>query len=262
MHRIALINMKGGCGKTTIATSLAAYYASIGLKSSLTDYDSQGSSLDWLKHRDIDKPTIYGIDAYNRNKATTLSWQLRPPADTQVSIIDTPAGLNLEVLRKIIEQSDTLLIPVMPSAIDIQAAVRFIEILLIQGKARAKGKNIGIIANRIHSRTLAYQTLKKFIARLDIPLIARFRGVQCYIHAIDKGIGIHESTEKQAFRELYQWDKLIRWLDQCNPHKAHPHPSPSVANKLQGDLERRNDKPLAAHKLTHGQPADKSQAGK
>jgi len=105
----------------------------------------------------------------------------------------------------------------MPSQIDIQAAARFIEILLIQGKVRVKGKNIGIIANCIHPDTLAFQTFEKFLVRLDIPLVARLRGVQCYVDAIDKGIGIHEFYEEQGFAELYQWDKLAKWLEESKP---------------------------------------------
>ncbi len=217
MNRIALINMKGGCGKTTIATCLAAYYANKGIKTSLTDYDPQGSSINWLKHRGINRPTIHGIDVASKKRVTSLAWQLRPPVDTKISIIDTPAGIELEQLRKIIAQSDTILIPVMQSQIDIQAATRFIEILLIQGRVRVTGKNIGIIANRVYSHTSSYQSLKKFLIQLDIPLVASLRSAQCYVNAIDNGIGIHELDERQAFKEQYQWDKLTAWLEENRP---------------------------------------------
>ncbi len=219
MHRIALINIKGGSGKTTIATCLAAYYADKGIKTSLTDYDLQSSSIGWLKRRDINKPTIYGIDATNRNKAMTLSWQLQPPADTEISILDTPAGITISELVRVIDRSDSLLIPVLPSQIDIQAAARFIEVLLLQGKIRGKNKNIGIIANRIHTNTLSYQALEKFLARLDIPLIAKFRSIQSYIHASDRGLGLHELATHQASKELKQWDNLIHWLDEHHSEK-------------------------------------------
>lgn len=213
MHRISLINMKGGCGKTTVATSLAAYYAGKGIKTCLTDYDPQGSSINWLKRRSINKPVIYGIDAHNRNKSTTLSWQLQPPINTKVSINDTPAGIDINSLRRIIERSDTLLIPVMPSQIDIQAAAKFIEILLVRGRVREKGKNLGIIANRIHAKTISYKSLEKFLSRLDIPLVAEFRSIQGYVHANDRGLGILESQSKQALKEQEQWNNLTQWLD-------------------------------------------------
>ncbi len=217
MNRIALVNMKGGCGKTTIATCLAAYYANKGIKTSLTDYDPQGSSINWLKHRGINRPAIHGIDIASQKRLANLAWQLRPPLDTKISIIDTPAGIESEQLRKIIAPSDTILIPVMQSQIDIRTATRFIEILLVQGRVRVTGKNIGIIANRVYSHTSAYKSLKKFLMRLDIPLVARLRSAQCYINAIDNGIGIHELNEEQAFKEQYQWDKLTTWLEEKKP---------------------------------------------
>ena len=214
MHRISFINMKGGSGKTTIATCLAAYYANKGIKTCLTDYDPQGSSINWLKRRSVYKPTIHGIEAYSRNKNTTLSWRLQAPTNTEISIVDTPAAIEITNLQRIIDRSDTLLIPVMPSQIDIQAAAHFIEVLLIQGKAREKKKNIGIIANRIHIRTHSYHSLEKFLSRLDIPLISRFRGIQSYIHANDKGLGIHDLRDKQSIKELKEWKKLIKWLEE------------------------------------------------
>jgi len=224
MHRISLINMKGGCGKTTVATSLAAYYASSGIKTCLTDYDPQGSSIGWLKRRSIDRPIIYGIDTHNRNKSTTLSWQLQPPADTEISIIDTPAGIDINSLRRIIERSDTLLIPVMPSQIDIQAAAHFIETLLIRGKVREKGINLGIIANRIHAKTISYKSLERFLSRLDIPLVAKFRSIQAYVQTNDKGLGILESLNKQTLKEQEQWNNLAQWLDNVSDESLNKVP--------------------------------------
>ena len=49
MHHIMVMNSKGGCGKSTIATNLASYYASEGNKVALVDYDPQASALDWLE---------------------------------------------------------------------------------------------------------------------------------------------------------------------------------------------------------------------
>lgn len=216
MHRIAFINTKGGSGKTTIATCLAAYYADKGIKTCLIDYDPQSSSINWLKRRSIDRPTIYGIDASSNNKKATFSWRLQAPSDSLISIIDTPAAIDIMELRRVIDRTDTIIIPVMPSQIDIHASARFIETLLIQGRVREKNKNIGIIANRIHSDTRSYKALEKFLLRLDIPLIAKFCSVQSYVYANDKGVGIHELLDKQSLQELEQWDKLAHWLEDKN----------------------------------------------
>lgn len=216
MYRIAVINTKGGCGKTTIATSLAAYYANKGKVTCLTDYDPQGSSMRWLKQRSSDKPLITGVNAASLNKTTTATWKLQPSRETEISVIDSPAAVDLPQLSKIIAQCDTILIPVMPSQLDIHAATRFIEMLLIQGRVRAKGLNVGIVANRVHPQALEYQAFQKFLVHLGIPIVARLRNAQSYVQAIDNGIGIHDIYEKKALHERYQWLKLIRWLHEKN----------------------------------------------
>ncbi|MEW8428112.1 MAG: ParA family protein, partial [gamma proteobacterium symbiont of Ctena orbiculata] len=51
MRTIMLMNAKGGCGKTTIATNLATWYADEGKKVALADFDTQQSTMDWLEAR-------------------------------------------------------------------------------------------------------------------------------------------------------------------------------------------------------------------
>jgi len=216
------MNMKGGCGKTTIATGLAAYYANQGIKTCLTDYDPQSSSINWLNRRDIDGASIHGIDASSNNKGRTMAWQRQPPLGTEISIIDTPAGIGLEQLRKVLSHCDTILIPLMPSKIDMRATARFIEILLIQGKVKEKGINIGIIANRTHPETSEYYPIKKFLSRLDIPLIATLHDMQSYIDASDNGMGIHEIYNEQAISEHSQWNELVEWLEQKKGKSKKP----------------------------------------
>ena len=213
------MNMKGGCGKSTIAINLSAYYASHGYVTTLTDHDPQASSMNWLKRRDENRPVIHGIDASNREILTIRSNQLMPPAGTQISIIDTPAGIGLDdiSLRKLLAKTDTLLIPVLPSPIDIHAAAHFIETLLIHGQVKVKGINIGIVANRVKPNTVSYRLLQKFLARLNIPFVASFKEAQNYVFANEKGLGIHELTKSRNVKDLEQWEFLINWLDSKAP---------------------------------------------
>ena len=213
MKRITLLNVKGGCGKTTIATNLAAYYANQNIKTSLTDYDPQGSSAAWLKRRSESKPLIHCLQVGRESGRMTRSWQLNPPHDTEISIIDTPAGVDKLQLNMMVDKSDTILIPVMPSPVDMHAAAHFIEALLIQARARVKGKKIGIIANRIQTNTLSYRSLEKFLSRMDIPLVASFRGAQSYLYASAEGLGIHELQKNKVIKDLEQWDSLVDWLE-------------------------------------------------
>ena len=64
MRHIMVMNAKGGCGKSTLATTIAAYFVGEGASVALADYDPQRSSLDWLDRRPGDRPSIAGVAAY------------------------------------------------------------------------------------------------------------------------------------------------------------------------------------------------------
>ena len=61
MRKILITNNKGGCGKSTLATNLAAYFANEGVTTSLADYDEQGSSVEWLDRRSDKVPKISAL---------------------------------------------------------------------------------------------------------------------------------------------------------------------------------------------------------
>lgn len=214
MRRICVLNTKGGCGKTTIATNLASCYASAGIKTALFDYDPQGSSTRWLKLRPEEKSTIHGVAAFESTSAkVTRSWQLRIPSDTDRVIIDTPAGINGGKLADILRDSDTILIPVLPSSIDIHATADFLRDLLLVEKIRRNMTSIGIIANRVKPNTKAYQALERFLDSLDIPLITQIRETQHYIHAAEQGLGIHEIKSTQTQQDKDTWSGMLNWLE-------------------------------------------------
>ena len=212
------MNSKGGCGKTTIATNLAACYAKQGYSTCLIDHDPQGSSMNWLSRRSVNSPYIYGIKASYEENSPLNYEHLELPSDTQVAIIDTPAGVGLDTttLRSLLRNTDTLLLPVLPSPIDIHACAHFIETLLIQGGAKEKGlklSDIGIVANRVKSKTLAYRSLHKFLDRLGIPFVASLNDAQNYLFANQMGLGIHELSKSRNVKDNEQWGDLLSWLD-------------------------------------------------
>jgi len=226
MHRITVMNSKGGCGKTTIATNLAAYYAKQGNVTCLIDHDPQGSSLNWLNRRNEDSPTIHGINASNQDISSLDSEFLQPPVGTQVVITDSPAGVGLDTprLRKLLENTDTLLLPVLPSPIDIHACAHFIETLLIQGGAKEIGlkfSDIGIVANRVKSNTLSYRSLRKFLDRLGIPFVASLDDAQNYLFANENGLGIHELYKSRNVKDYEQWSDLLNWIDHRTKEKLN-----------------------------------------
>ena len=221
MQRIIVVNTKGGCGKTTIATNLASYYASNGFVTALMDYDPQGSSTRWLKLRPQDKQAIHGINAHKRQSLqATRAWQMRVPAETERLIIDAPAGVIGEALHSFVQQVDTIIIPVLPSPIDIHSATAFIKDLLLIGKVRNLGVRVGVIANRTRKNTLVYQSLERFLVSLNLPFITTLRDTQHYVHAFERGIGIQEMWDSRVEQDKLTWNPVINWLEDIQPGHA------------------------------------------
>ena len=216
MQKILVINSKGGCGKTTIATNLASYFATQSLETALLDFDPQGSSIRWLNQRPKSGPDIYGVHVASRknNTGVTRSFQMRVPPQTDRMIIDAPAGITGHELIDLIRLVDTIIIPVLPSSIDIHAVTRFIEEVLVVGKVRQRGLNVAVVANRVKKNTLTYRALERFLKTLKLPFITTFRDTQNYVHAIERGLGIHEMWDKRTDNDKAQWRPLTRWLEE------------------------------------------------
>jgi chromosome partitioning protein len=209
------MNAKGGSGKTTVATNLAGYCAAQGYATELFDYDAQGSSSNWLKVRPVDAPAIRGVAAFRPPEAgMTRAWQLRVSAQTRYVITDTPAGHTGTEMIDRVGESDVILIPVLPSAIDIHSTANFIRDLLLRGKARARNKHIAIIANRTRVRTKSLRMLERFLRNLDIPVIAHLRDTQNYIRAAEQGIGVCELGDPATQKDRDAWANILSWIRQ------------------------------------------------
>jgi chromosome partitioning protein len=214
VRRILVVNGKGGCGKSTVATNLAGYYAHSGHKTALFDFDPQGSSMQWLSMRDKERNPIHGVDAYSRPGTMTRTFQLRVPPGVSRAIFDAPAGTGGKDLVDLVREVDTIIIPVTPSPIDIHATSRFIGELLLVGKVRARGVRVAVVANRIGRKSEVYQKLEKFLTSLNIPFLARFHDNFDYLLAAERGLGICELRSKDNRYELGQWRNLIRWVEE------------------------------------------------
>ena len=106
-----------------------------------------------------------------------------------------------------------MIIPVLPSPIDIRAAARFIQELLTVGKVSRKQTKLAVVANRSREYTVVYHTLENFLKSLKIPFIATLRDTQNYIRAAEQGISIHEMAPSSVWQDVEQWEPLIRWLN-------------------------------------------------
>lgn len=229
MQKIVLLNPKGGSGKTTIASNLASYFAVSGLRPTLMDLDAQGSSTRWLSKRAKGQASIHGIAGYERNSRVTRSFATRLPLDTERLIVDTAAAVEAQRLPDLTRNATAVLVPVLPSDIDIHAAAKCISDLLLIAKIRRDEHRIAVIANRVKKNTLIYKALLKFLETLNIPVIATLRDSQNYIRAAETGVGIFEMKPYLVREDLEQWLPLIGWLAQRTPIMIAPG-SPAITS--------------------------------
>ena len=226
MQRILVLNPKGGSGKTTIATNLASYFASLGDRPLLSDNDSQGSSTRWLKKRKQDQPLIHGVAAFERNSRMTRAWQMRIPADAAHVIVDTPAALLAQDMPEMTRGADAIIVPVLPSDIDIHAFSKCIADLLLIAKVRRDENRLGVVANRVKRNTLIFQSLMRFLETLRIPVVATLRDSQNYVRAAEQGVGIHEMKKHLVEQDLQDMQPLLGWLaakeTSSPPQKLNP----------------------------------------
>lgn len=210
LHKIIVLNTKGGCGKTTLATNLASYYALRGPPPTILDYDPHGFAMRWIDKRPLSRAPVRGIAAYeHQDDAERL---LEP--DTTVVISDLPASIELNDLYLHTHDADSILIPVLPSAIDIFSASRFIAELMLDVALDRRDRKLAIVANRVRQNTRSWQRLTRFLTSLQIPMIAALRDTQNYVHAADQGIGIFEMPAYQVKKDIEPMTAIVNWLDE------------------------------------------------
>jgi len=195
-----------GCG-------VARDAAMRGLKVALMDMDPQGSSVRWLKVRNRHLPPIHTIAAYEKPMGVTRVFALRSPPGTERLIVDTPAALPAFQLPEIVRDASAIVVPVMPSEIDIHAASRCIADLLLVGKVHRSERRLVIVANRARRYTKAFQSLMKFLQSLRIPVAAVLRDSQAYVRSAETGMGLHEMKGALLQEDIDTFRPLLDWLE-------------------------------------------------
>lgn len=202
MKAILIANPKGGSGKTTLSTNVAGYLATRGHRVAILDLDRQKSATQWLSNRPLKLPSVELMQSEGE-KNSPVDWL----------VIDSPAGLHGKNLEHALKLVHKVIVPIAPSAFDIQASRDFLEALHHEKTVR-KGKIfIGVVGMRMDPRTRAALTLEQFLKGLDLPILAYLREAQVYVNAAFEGKTLFDLPPSLAERELEQWAYLISWME-------------------------------------------------
>ncbi|OGT64528.1 MAG: hypothetical protein A3I13_03435 [Gammaproteobacteria bacterium RIFCSPLOWO2_02_FULL_47_50] len=211
MRTILVLNPKGGCGKSTLATNIAGYFAMQGKRVALADCDPQGSSRDWLKIRPDHLARI--------ESAKVKDGKLEIENTTEILVLDSPASLHNQKLVSITRAAQTAIIPVLPSPIDMRAAERFLaELVGLRNKISRKVR-ITTVANRVREDTIVAAKLEHYLEKLKlpngdkIPFMTMLRASQNYLHAAETGMTIFELAPSRTYYDREQWAPLLSWLN-------------------------------------------------
>jgi len=208
LRTLAVIALKGGSGKTTVATHLALAAHLRGLKTMLVDIDPQASSSEVLSARQGPGPECLASTGAKVMSAQLAAVGLR----TELLIIDTPAGAVEDVSEAIV-LADAAVMVVRPTLLDISALARTLTLV------RRLKKPSTVVVNQapVPREGIEAPVVKRALRALEYmrlpvaPVIVRARAV--YQTAIETGRSAEEMPDQAAAREIAGlWDYIDRAL--------------------------------------------------
>lgn len=206
MRMILVASSKGGAGKSTVSTNLAAHYAVEGKRTVLVDADRQKSASRWCEKRAAMASAVLPVDGSKRN------WEKSLPDNAQCVVVDAPAGAMGDDLEAFLERADAVLVPVLPSMIDLEATVPFLNSLAAHPRVKKGKLPVGIVGNRLKPWTSASQQAVAQLKAWPYPVVAELRDTQAYVLMVALGKSLFDYHSEQIRSHQDDWAPLLRWL--------------------------------------------------
>ena len=207
MKTILVASSKGGAGKTTLATNLAAHFALDGKRTVLVDADPQHSSTRWAERRAELESAVLPIDA-----STKRNWRASLPEDADRVVIDAPAGSMAGDLEQFLEHVGAIVVPVLPSALDIEATVGFLNSLSKVPRVHKRKLPVGLVVNRSKPWTNTSQQAVEMLKTWPYPVVAQLRDTQAYVVLAGLGRSLFDYRSAQVRDHQGDWDPLLKWI--------------------------------------------------
>jgi chromosome partitioning protein len=192
-HVMAIVNQKGGAGKTTLSMNLAAGLSRRG-ETVVIDLDPQGSSLQWASSGSKPFPATVKQIA-GKWDARTLHQNYR---SYQHMVLDCPPSLNSHATVQALRACDVALIPVLPSPIDLWASLRLPQEI---EEARKVNTNLKayLVLNQIEPKSAISAAMHEALAEFGLPVLqANLRRRAAYRAAALEGVSVFQMGSRGA----------------------------------------------------------------
>ena len=166
--------------------------------------DPQQSTSDWLAQRPAEYPAIIGLNSQ--------AGPLRAPPEADTLILDTPAGIHGSELGHVLRRAETVLVPVLPSPVDMRAGWRFLSHLLELKPVQSRDTVVGLVANRVKTQTIIYRELTGFLNDFRIPVIGQLRDSMNYVRAFERGLSVSDLPPYLAWQDWEEWETILTWI--------------------------------------------------